>query len=1178
MKKILVALITTLLFSSISSSVVAQSMQTEFGKNRVQYHDFEWWQYETQNFMVFWYAGGRNLGQTVVTLAEMDYEEIRGLLEYRINEKIEILVYNDLTDLKQSNIGNDEIFINTGGITKIVENKLFVYNDGNLHNLRRQIRQGITQVYLNYMMFGGNIQEIVQNAVLMNLPPWYTEGLVSYVGEEWNTEIDNKLRDGILSGRYQSFQDVVEDDPRLAGHSFWYFIGHNYGKATVSNLLYLTRINRSVESGFLYVLGGSLNQMQINWYNFYQQLYSSEVNLGDIPDEANLVLIKNKKKLPFTELKLNPRATKLAYVTNEIGKAKVYVQDLKEGTREQIFKFGSKNEFQEADYNYPLLSWANNGKQLAIAYEKRDVIYVNIYNTENKKENVVEIPAEYERIIDIDFINSRDLLFTAIKNGYSNLYIFDTKTRQTKELTRDVYDDLDATYVTINNKKGVIFASNRPDSANIKGVRLDSVLPQLTYDLYYLDLEEKGKQVDLVRLTNTPYANERMPMQVDSTHFAFISNNNGIQNRYIGYIDTVFAYKEKVVLIKGETEPILLPPDSIPEIDPVNIDTMYVRDVFKPKGFAYANTNYIRNLESQHVASRKGQVGELIYKDGEYQYYLQDLVIDNKANQITSSYQKLQERRREREEAKEKNKIVFKTDTQPKTNPTVIPAKKDTTPVVLPKETPKEKLDTGKIDIDNYFFQSEFEDNQPVEPEPEVVVEEVDGGVTVQRVLQEAVASEQPLHEFRPSRIIPYRLRFKTDYVTTQMDNSLIYNSLQPINPNDPFFDYPIPSILLIGSAKDVLEDYRLEGGVRVPTTFNGIEYFVSYYDNKKRLDKKYSFYRRMRRGSNNLQVTASPLPGIAPTTFTYDATYKILSNIAEVQVRYPLDIFQSLRATATGRTDRLLYLGTDYVGLQLPDNTQQRVGLRLEYVFDNSMDIATNIKHGSRAKAYAEVQKRFDLSLDDGVSLSFNEGMMGILGVDARHYQELDRHSILAFRLSAASSFGSEKILYFLGGVENWLIPRFNNQIPLPDTEGFAYQTVVNNMRGFRSNIRNGNSFALINSELRVPVVKYFASNNVRSNFLRNLQLVGFFDVGTAWQGLSPFNDDNPLNTIEIENPNSPVSVTVNYFRNPVVAGYGFGMRSVLFGYFIKLDYAWGIETGVVQDPMIYLSLGLDF
>jgi len=41
---------------------------------------------------------------------------------------------------------------------------------------------------------------------------------------------------------------------------------------------------------------------------------------------------------------------------------------------------------------------------------------------------------------------------------------------------------------------------------------------------------------------------------------------------------------------------------------------------------------------------------------------------------------------------------------------------------------------------------------------------------------------------------------------------------------------------------------------------------------------------------------------------------------------------------------------------------------------------------------------------------------------------------------------------------------------------------------------------------------------------------------------------------------------------------GYGVGVRSTLLGYFLKLDYAWGIETRQVQDSRLYFSLGMDF
>ena len=44
------------------------------------------------------------------------------------------------------NIGLGIDWQNTGGVTKLVNNKMLVYFDGNHQNLRRQIRQGIAGV------------------------------------------------------------------------------------------------------------------------------------------------------------------------------------------------------------------------------------------------------------------------------------------------------------------------------------------------------------------------------------------------------------------------------------------------------------------------------------------------------------------------------------------------------------------------------------------------------------------------------------------------------------------------------------------------------------------------------------------------------------------------------------------------------------------------------------------------------------------------------------------------------------------------------------------------------------------------------------------------------------------------------------------------------------------------
>ena len=269
---------------------------------------------------------------------------------------------------------------------------------------------------------------------------------------------------------------------------------------------------------------------------------------------------------------------------------------------------------------------------------------------------------------------------------------------------------------------------------------------------------------------------------------------------------------------------------------------------------------------------------------------------------------------------------------------------------------------------------------------------------------------------------VPYRLKFKTDHVTTQLDNSLLFGGLDSYAGDRQEYSFPPPGILLKANFKDLFEDYQMEGGVRLPTTFNGTEFFLVFDHKKKRLDKRFAAYRRSLRNVQNEVIGTLPSRRIQETTF-----------ISYFEARYPIDIFRSIRGSATLRLDNRIQLSTDAFTANIPVDPDQRFGLKLEYVFDNTMDIAINIKHGTRYKVFAELVKRFDVELTDNFQIDLNEGFMTVLGVDFRHYQRLDKHSILAARFAASTTLGSEKILYIMGGVDGWLFPSFNNEIPFP-------------------------------------------------------------------------------------------------------------------------------------------------
>src|SRR5256885_1059452 len=82
-----------------------QTSEQTFGQNRVQYKDFVWSYFQTDRFIAYFYLGGQELGKFTIVDAEKEMNDIEQRLEYKMNDRIEILIYNNLDDLKQTNIG-----------------------------------------------------------------------------------------------------------------------------------------------------------------------------------------------------------------------------------------------------------------------------------------------------------------------------------------------------------------------------------------------------------------------------------------------------------------------------------------------------------------------------------------------------------------------------------------------------------------------------------------------------------------------------------------------------------------------------------------------------------------------------------------------------------------------------------------------------------------------------------------------------------------------------------------------------------------------------------------------------------------------------------------------------------------------------------------------------------------
>ncbi|MFI5222344.1 MAG: hypothetical protein ACHQK8_08470, partial [Bacteroidia bacterium] len=306
----------------ISHDSFSQGMYTQFGQNRVQYGNFEWSYVRTENFDGFFYSGGRELGTFAVRNAEEQLNGIEKLIDHRLSGRVEIICYNSLSDYKQANFGIYQSTANIGGYTQVVNNKIFIYFNGNHDHFLRQIKSGVALVLINEIIFGGTIQERLQNAALLNLADWQLFGLTSYLGKDWDVENDNRMKDIILNKKFKKFNRLAQTDQVLAGHSFWRFLVEKYGTEVIANMVYVTRLSRNFESALNYVTGYDLNQTLKDWLKFYQEQYAKE----ELNRSMTGIDFKIKKRLrPYVEpqMKVSPKGDYVAFTTNNSGKYKV---------------------------------------------------------------------------------------------------------------------------------------------------------------------------------------------------------------------------------------------------------------------------------------------------------------------------------------------------------------------------------------------------------------------------------------------------------------------------------------------------------------------------------------------------------------------------------------------------------------------------------------------------------------------------------------------------------------------------------------------------------------------------------------------------------------------------------------------------------------------------------------
>ncbi|MEJ7913352.1 MAG: hypothetical protein WKF70_09370 [Chitinophagaceae bacterium] len=1149
MKKVFGRIVSLLLtFSSFSIYTHAQVNAVEFGKNRVQYQKFNWRYYQTENFNTYFSQDGLELGKYVAQVAEQELPQLEEFVEFGLQRRINIALYNNFDEMQQSNIGMGIDWQNSGGVTKLVNNKMLLYFDANHNNLRRQVRQGIAGVLVQNILFGDDLGEMAANQTLLDLPKWLTDGYIAYAGETWSTNLDDQLKSALLSGRYNNFYQFAFEKPLLAGHAFWYYFGNKYGRSKTTYLLYLSRIYRNLNNASQKIAKKKFKSVLQDFMTEQSALYYKDIRGRRIVPKGQLAITEEIGKKDFIRFNANPLPRSFTYAVVEFKQGK-YSVVLNENfvNRKVLLQYGVRTREDEINPNYPILAWDGKGTRLAVIYSEKGKLKLFVYDAVNRFRAVKQELTQFDQVQDMKYmLNSNTLILSAVKSGQTDIFVYNIEKGTAEQITNDIYDDLDASFVAFPNKTGIIFSSNRPSA---QAVGSDTAAPSPHYNIFLVDNWNKSEFKQVSQLSNIKFGNARFPSQYNTSHFTFVSDESGINNRYAGFFTTEKAGLDTLVFIGDEilrNPPVAEVDSLLKEWSKTDIDSVGYFVTSNDSSYTFPLTNYGSGLLETRTAGDNTLVSE-VTRQGDFKFLYRLRVDENTLRRRNITVRPTEYMRKIVTQSKVAGGIPMADDDG-----------SDTAAASNPFQTefstePKDSSQLGKV----------FESTQ---------------------IGEETILQKAKVFAYQPPK-------FFNDYVVAGLNNTaLAVNRFQPYangsGPIKPSNGNDINGLVRVGTV-DLFEDYKISGGFRLAPNLRDNDILFEATNLRKRIDLGFTYYRTSSQDYIDTINTALSQD---------DQLVKRISNYYLARINFAFDRVRSLRVRIGPRFDRDIFTAFTRGGqgvsttelekaLITPDRRKTYGQLSLEYVHDNAISRTTNIWNGLRWKLYSDMFGQMG-----GGKITTKDRFLFNAGFDARYYLPIYRNIIWAVRGGGDFSWGRQKVVYYLGGVDGWLTPRSNQKDDgtyryfdpnnQPDrSANYAYQALAVNLRGFTQNIANGNNSVVFNSEVRMPVFSTLLNRPINNALLRNFQLVQFLDLGTAWNG-SPLNIKRPSSSYASpDGINNPVIVKLKAGGiGPLAGGYGFGARSTLLGYFVRFDAAWQMDGVFREKPKLYVALGMDF